>query len=309
MKIFNNVLELIGGTPLVYLNKITKDLDVRIAVKVESFNPCGSVKDRIDVRMILDAEKKNIINKDTVIVEPTSGNTGVGLSFVCAVKGYKLILVMPENMSVERRNLLKFLGADLVLSPAEKGMAGAVELAEEIVKEKQNCFMPQQFNNPSNPLAHYEGTAVEIWNDTEGKVDIFVAGIGTGGTITGVGKFLKEKNSDIEVYGVEPSSSPFLTEGKAGKHRIQGIGAGFLPDVLDKSILDGIIKVGDDEAAKMCRKLAQEEGILAGLSSGACVWAACEIAKQPENHGKLIVAVLPDTGERYLSLCDWILNI
>jgi len=293
--------ELIGNTPLVRLNRITEGAKAEVVAKLESFNPLGSVKDRIGMSMIVDAEEKGLINKDTVIVEPTSGNTGIALAFVCAVRGYKLILTMPDTMSLERRQLLFIFGAELVLTPGIEGMPGAVRKAEQLVAENPNYFMPQQFKNPANLEIHRLTTAEEIWRDTDGKVDILVSGVGTGGTITGVAEVIKPRKPKFKAIAVEPADSPVLSGEKPGAHKIQGIGAGFIPDVLRMDLVDEIIKVTNEDAGIMARRLAKEEGILAGISSGAAAWAALEVAKRPENEGKLIVVVLPDTGERYLS--------
>lgn len=299
--IYNNITELIGKTPLVRLNKLSKEYDAEIVAKIEYFNPGGSVKDRIGLAMIEDAEKRGLINKDTVIIEPTSGNTGIALAMVCAVKGYKLILTMPETMTIERRKLLRAYGAEIVLTPGEKGMKGAIEKAFEIYNSTPNAFMPQQFENLSNPEIHRKTTALEIWNDTNGNVDIFVAGVGTGGTITGVGEVLKEKKPSVKVVAVEPFDSAVLSGEKPRPHKIQGIGAGFVPNVLNTEIYDQIIKVKAENAYEMSRYLAREEGILVGISSGAALYGALEVAKKQENKKKMIVVLLPDTGERYLS--------
>lgn len=301
MSIRENVLQLIGNTPLVKLNKINVG-NAEIVVKIESANPGGCVKERIALAMVEDAEKKGLLNKDTVIIEPTSGNTGVGLAMVAAVKGYKLILTMPETMSVERRAILKAYGAEIVLTPGTEGMRGAIAKVEELRKEYPNVFVPQQFQNEANAEAHRNTTAQEIWKDTEGKVDIFVAGIGTGGTITGVGEVLKAKNPNVKIVAVEPADSPVLSGGKPGPHKIQGIGAGFVPDVLNTKVYDEIVQVKNEEAFETMRQLAAKEGILAGISSGAATFAALQLSQKEENKGKRIVVLLPDTGERYLSM-------
>jgi cysteine synthase A len=293
--------ELIGNTPLVRLNRVTAGLKAEVVAKLESFNPLGSVKDRIGVAMILDAEEKGLINKDTVIIEPTSGNTGIALAFVCAIRGYRLILTMPDTMSLERRRLLAALGAELVLTPGAEGMPGAVRKAEELAGSLPNSFIPQQFKNPANPEIHRLTTAEEIWRDTQGQVDILVAGVGTGGTITGVAEVIKSRKPGFRVVAVEPADSPVLSGGRPGPHKIQGIGAGFVPEILRMELVDEIIPVRHEDAGRMARRLAREEGILAGISSGAATWAALQVAARPENEGKMIVAILPDTGERYLS--------
>lgn len=299
--IYDDITRTVGKTPLVRLNRITKDLPATFLVKMESFNPLSSIKDRIGVAMIEDAEAKGVLNKDSVIIEPTSGNTGIALAFVCAAKGYRLILTMPETMSLERRQLLNILGAELVLTEGARGMKGAVEKAEELAKTTPHSFMPQQFANPANPAIHRKTTAEELWNDTDGKIDYFVAGIGTGGTITGVGEILKQKNPAIKIIGAEPADSPVLSGGKPGPHKIQGIGAGFVPDVLNRKIIDEMITVKHEDAGLMARRLAKEEGILVGISSGAALWAALQVGKKDEAAGKTIVVILPDSGERYLS--------
>jgi cysteine synthase A len=301
MNIKGSVLELVGNTPLVRLNRIARGIPATIAAKLESHNPLASVKDRIALSMIEDAEKRGLLGKGSVIVEPTSGNTGVGLAYIAAVKGYRCILTMPESFSIERRKLLKIFGAELVLTAAADGMQGAVEKAKELAASTPGAFMPQQFENPANPEAHRKTTAEEIWRDTDGKVDILVSGIGTGGTITGIAEVIKTRKKDFRAIGVEPRKSPVLSGGTRAPHKIQGIGAGFVPAVLNRSILDEIVLVDDEEAGKTARRLAGEEGILAGISAGAAVWAALEVAARPENKGALIVAILPDTGERYLS--------
>jgi len=293
--------ELIGNTPLVRLNHITEGVKAEVVAKLESFNPLSSVKDRIGVSMIVDAEEKGLIKKDTVIVEPTSGNTGIAFAFVCAARGYRLILTMPDTMSVERRQLLSIFGAELVLTPGAEGMPGTIRKAEQLVAENPNYFMPQQFKNPANPEIHRLTTAEEIWRDTDGKVDILISGVGTGGTITGVAEVIKPRKPEFKAIAVEPVDSPVLSEGKAGPHKIQGIGAGFVPDILRTDLIDEIITVSNEDAGATARRLAKEEGILAGISSGAATWVALKVAKRSENEGKLIVVVLPDTGERYLS--------
>jgi len=300
-RIFSDITRTVGNTPLVKINRLADRLNATILAKLEFFNPLSSVKDRIGVAMIDDAQRRGVLNKDSVIIEPTSGNTGIALAFVAAARGYRLILTMPDTMSAERRQLLKILGAEIVLTDGNKGMRGAVEAAEKLAKKTKNSFMPQQFNNPANPGIHRKTTAVEIWNDTDGAVDIFVAGVGTGGTITGVGGVLKKKKPSVKIVAVEPKDSPVLSGGKPGAHKIQGIGAGFVPSVLDLKILDEIIKVSDEDAGNMARLLARREGIFAGISCGAAMWAALEVAKRKDSTGKTIVVLLPDTGERYLS--------
>ncbi|MCJ7673769.1 MAG: cysteine synthase A [Sedimentisphaerales bacterium] len=298
--IFENVTETVGYTPLVRINKLGSD-KATILAKLESHNPCGSDKDRIALAMIKAAEEQGCIKPDTIIIEPTSGNTGIGLAFICAAKGYRLILTMPESMSVERRKLLGLFGAEIVLTPAVRGMSGAVEKAEQLVAENPNAFMPQQFNNPANPQIHRETTAREIWEDSGHNVDIFVSGVGTGGTLTGCGEVLKEHNKSLKVVAVEPKDSPVLSGGKPGPHKIQGIGAGFVPKVLNVAVIDEIIQVANEDAMATARALAAKEGILAGISSGAAMWAAIRVSQRPESGGKVIAVILPDTGERYIS--------
>ena len=305
--IASDITETIGNTPLVRLNKLTKDSKAEVVVKLESFNPLSSVKDRIGVAMVEAGEESGLISKDTILIEPTSGNTGIALAFVAAARGYKLILTMPDTMSIERRKLLALLGAEIVLTPGANGMKGAVAKAEELADEISGAVMPQQFKNLANPKIHRETTAPEIWRDTEGRIDILVAGVGTGGTITGVGQALKELKPEIKAVAVEPTTSPVLSGGSPGPHKIQGIGPGFVPEVLQTDIIDEIIQVSDENAAKTLLRLAREEGILAGISSGAAVYAALQLAKKDENDGKLIVVILPDTGERYLSM-DWVFD-
>ncbi len=299
--IARDITETIGNTPLVRLNRVTNGSQAEIVAKLESFNPIHSVKDRIGVAMIITAEEQGLINKDTILVEPTSGNTGIALAFVAAARGYKLILTMPDTMSVERRQLLSVFGAELVLTPGAEGMKGAIKKAEELVAANAHYFMPQQFKNLANPEIHRLTTAEEIWRDTEGKVDILVAGVGTGGTITGISEAIKARKPSFKAIAVEPAASPVLSGGKPGSHKIQGIGAGFVPEVFKKELIDEIIQVTNEDAGITARRLAKEEGILAGISSGAATWAAVEVGKRPENKGKLIVVIIPDTGERYLS--------
>lgn len=302
-RIYSSVAELIGNTPLVELKHIEKkyNLEATILAKLEYLNPAGSVKDRIAKEMIEDAEKKGLLKEGSTIIEPTSGNTGIGLAAIAAAKGYKLIIVLPETMSVERRNIIKAYGAEIVLTEGSKGMPGAIAKAKELAEEIENSFIAGQFVNPANPEAHRKTTGPEIWNDTDGKVDAFVAGVGTGGTVTGVGEYLKEKNPDIKIYAVEPASSPVLSEGKSGAHKIQGIGAGFVPDILNTKIYDEVIKVENEDAFALGKEIAKTEGVQVGISSGAALFAAIEWAKKPENKGKTIVALLPDSGDRYYS--------
>ena len=303
MKVYDKITDLIGGTPLLQLTNYSKKKELAAALigKLEYFNPAGSVKDRIARAMIDDAEAKGLLKPDSVIIEPTSGNTGIGLAAVAAARGYRIILTMPETMSVERRNLLKAYGAELVLTEGAKGMKGAIAKAQELAEQTPNSFIPSQFTNPANPTVHLHTTGPEIWNDTDGKVDIFVAGVGTGGTVSGVGEYLKSKNPNVKVVAVEPAGSPVLSKGTPGAHKIQGIGAGFVPDTLNTKIYDEIITVENEDAFETGRTLARSEGLLVGISSGAAVWAATQLALRPENKGKTIVALLPDTGERYLS--------
>ena len=302
-KIYNGTIDLIGNTPLVEVKNIEKELglEARVLVKLEYFNPAGSVKDRIAKGMIEDAEEKGLLKEGSVIIEPTSGNTGIGLAAIAAAKGYRIILTMPETMSVERRNILKAYGAEIVLTEGAKGMKGAIAKADELAKEIPNSFIPGQFVNPANPATHRATTGPEIWNDTDGDVDIFIAGVGTGGTLTGVGEYLKEKKPDVKIVALEPATSPVLSEGKSGAHKIQGIGAGFVPDLLNTKVYDEIITVENDDAFATGKLLAKHEGVLVGISSGAALWAAIDYAKRPENKGKTIVALLPDNGDRYYS--------
>ena len=300
-KLFDDITQTVGNTPLVRLNQVTAGAKAVVYAKLESFNPLSSVKDRIGVGMIADAEKKGLIDEETTIVEPTSGNTGIALAFVCVAKGYRLVLVMPDSVSLERRKVLAVLGAELVLTPGAEGMRGAIKKAEEVAGSIQVSFMPQQFTNPANPRTHMDTTAVEIWDDTDGAIDLLACGVGTGGTLTGVAGFIKDRKPALKVIAVEPDGSPVLSGGSPGLHRIQGIGAGFVPEVLKTDLIDEVVTVSDDDAGMMTRDLARKEGILAGISSGAAAWAAVEVARRPENEGKLLVVVLPDTGERYLS--------
>ena len=300
-KIFNDITKVIGNTPLIRINKLTQGFQAEVVVKLEKANPLASVKDRIGLSMIEAAERARLINKDTVIIEPTSGNTGIALAYICAVKGYRLILTMPETMSMERRALLRIFGAELVLTEGSRGMKGAIEKAEELAKEQKGTFIPQQFRNAANVDVHRRTTAEEIWNDTDGKVDILVAGVGTGGTITGVTQIIKQRKPAFKAIAVEPKDSPVLSGGKPGPHKIQGIGAGFVPDILQRELIDEVIQVTNDDAGATARRAAKEEGLMVGISSGAALWAALEVAKRPDSAGKLIVTILPDTGERYLS--------
>jgi cysteine synthase A len=300
-RIFDDITKTVGNTPLVRLNRIAQGVKAEVLAKLESFNPLSSVKDRIGVAMLNAAKESGLLKKDSIIVEPTSGNTGIALAFAAAARGYKLILTMPETMSIERRQLLQIFGAELVLTPGPEGMKGAIKKAEELTVSIPNAFMPQQFKNPSNPEIHRRTTAEEIWNDTDGRVDILVSGIGTGGTITGVAEVIKKRKKDFKAVAVEPETSPVLSKGTPGPHKIQGIGAGFVPDILNRDIIDEIITVSEENAGLTARALARTEGVLAGISSGAALWAALEVAKRDENENKLVVVVLPDTGERYLS--------
>ncbi len=305
-RIANFISELIGRTPLLRLNRVTQGCKGEVIAKLESFNPCGSVKDRIGFSMIEAAEKTGLIKKDTVILEPTSGNTGIALAFICAAKGYPLVLTMPDTMSAERIHLLKMFGAEVILTPGNEGMTGAVKTAEEMASKESRYFIPQQFKNPANPEIHRKTTALEIWEDTDGHVDVFVAGVGTGGTITGISDVIKKRKPEFKAIAVEPENSPVLSGGRPGPHKIQGIGAGFVPEVLRMDLVDEVIKVSNEDAGLLARRLAKEEGVLAGISSGAAAWAAIEVAKRQENEGKMIVVLLPDTGERYIS--TWLFN-
>lgn len=301
MKIANDVSELVGKTPLVYLNKVTQGFTTKVAAKLEFFNPGKSIKDRISLNMIEMAEKKGLIKESTIILEPTSGNTGIGLALICAAKGYKCTLIMPDTMSLERRKLLKALGAELYLTPGKEGMTGAIKKAEELAKGDSHYFIPRQFSNPANPEAHYKTTAREIWEDTDGCVDILVAGVGTGGTLTGIARYIKEMKPEFQVAAVEPESSSVLSGGAPGPHRIQGIGAGFVPEILDISLIDMVVKVTDKDSITTSRRLIKEEGLLVGISSGAACWAALQLAQLPQNAGKLILVIFPDLAERYIS--------
>jgi cysteine synthase A len=306
VRIANFISELIGHTPLLRLNRITQGCKAEVIAKLESFNPCGSVKDRIGFSMIEAAERAGLIKKDTIILEPTSGNTGIALAFICAAKGYPLVLTMPDTMSAERIHLLRMFGAEVIMTPGNEGMTGAVKAAEEMASKDSRYFIPQQFKNPANPKIHRETTALEIWEDTDGHVDVFVAGVGTGGTITGISDVIKKRKPGFKAIAVEPENSPVLSGGRPGPHKIQGIGAGFVPEVLRMDLVDEVIKVSNEDAGLLARRLAKEEGVLAGISSGAAVWAAIEVAKRQENEGKMIVVLLPDTGERYIS--TWLFN-
>jgi cysteine synthase A len=305
-RIANFISDLVGHTPLLRLNRVTQGCLGEVIAKLESFNPCGSVKDRIGYSMIEAAEKAGLIQKDTIILEPTSGNTGIALAFICAAKGYPLVLTMPDSMSVERIHLLKIFGAEVILTPGNEGMTGAVRLAEEMASKDSRYFIPQQFKNPSNPEIHKRTTALEIWEDTDGQIDVLVTGVGTGGTITGISEFIKKRKPRFRAIAVEPENSPVLSGGRPGPHKVQGIGAGFVPEVLRMDLVDEVIKVSNEDAGLLSRRLAKEEGVLAGISSGAAVWAAIEVAKRPESKGKMIIVILPDTGERYIS--TWLFN-
>lgn len=305
-KIANFISELIGHTPLLRLNRMTQGCVGEVIAKLESFNPCGSIKDRIGHSMIEAAEKAGLIRKDTIILEPTSGNTGIALAFICAAKGYPLVLTMPDTMSVERIQLLKMFGAEVILTPGNEGMTGAVKMAQEIASKDSRYFIPQQFANPANPEVHRKTTALEIWEDTDGQIDVLVSGVGTGGTITGICEFIKKRKPGLKAIAVEPENSPVLSGGRPGPHKIQGIGAGFVPKVLEMGLVDEVVKVSNENAGLFAKRLAKEEGVLAGLSSGAAVWTAIEVAKRQENKGKMIVVILPDTGERYIS--TWMFN-
>lgn len=300
-RIARSISDLVGHTPLLRLNRVTEGCQAEVVAKLEAFNPCGSIKDRIGVSMIEAAERAGQIQKDTIILEPTSGNTGIALANICASRGYRLTLTMPDSMSEERTRLLKMFGAEIVLTPGNEGMSGAVRRAEEIAASNPSYFIPQQFRNPANPEVHRKTTALEIWEDTDGNIDLLVAGVGTGGTITGISEVIKKKKSELRAIAVEPESSPVLSGGRPGPHKIQGIGAGFIPEVLRMDLIDEVIRVSNENAVLFAKRLAREEGVLAGISSGASAWAAMEVAKRPENKGKMIVVILPDTGERYLS--------